>query len=169
MYMDLHFHNQEISILLCLILGAAHALEPGHGKTALVAHLLVGKRSLIRPLTLAFSTAFTHAFSILIISVLAHQLIHLALPTETDGVYRWLNLLSGVILLIIGILLLIKNKTSATINPSLLKPTTHQHVEKCSCAGHALRPILKTEQTWKTIMIGFAVGLIPCPSALAAS
>jgi nickel/cobalt exporter len=170
--MDLHFHNQEISVAICLVMGALHALEPGHGKSAFVAHLLTEKKNYFRPLALALTTAVTHAASILLISLLVHGLLHTAFSIETISVFRWMNLLSGLILVGLGSYILygLRKPVSATLAKFTVVPaTTHDHGSGCSCPSHRLQPHnTKAERTWKTIAIGFAVGLIPCPSALAA-
>jgi len=46
----------------------------------------------------------------------------------------------------------------------------HSHDDECGCAGHRLASPRwrNAKKTWKTVVVGFAVGLIPCPSALAA-
>ncbi|NJM09843.1 MAG: hypothetical protein HC883_02825 [Bdellovibrionaceae bacterium] len=166
--MDLHFHNQEISVGICLVLGALHALEPGHGKTALVAHLVTEEKNFFRPFILALSTAVTHALSILLISLLVHQMLHTAI-SETHLVYRWLNLLSGIFL--VGLGLYILGGGRAPSKPSALQPIqVHDHDDACGCASHRLQKTRwgKADKTWKTVVVGFAVGLVPCPSALAA-
>lgn len=169
--MDLHFHNQEISIVVCLVMGALHALEPGHGKTAFVAHLLTEKKNYLRPLALALTTAITHAASILLISLCVHGLLHTAFSVDSSSVVQWMNLLSGIILVVLGIYIFHNmrkpKKTAITITEA--GHTSHGH--GCSCAAHRLQSSIQkqnSEKTWKTIAIGFAVGLIPCPSALAA-
>lgn len=173
--MNLHFHNQEISVGICLLLGAVHALEPGHGKTAFVAHLLTEKKNIFRPLALALSTAVTHALSILVISIFVHSLIHVAIDdSETGVVFRWLNLVSGLFLVLLGIGILRRTwKPKALYQVSAHRPGLSPaiHSSHCSCALHRTSPQTSsgnTEKPWKTLAIGFAVGLIPCPSALAA-
>jgi nickel/cobalt exporter len=163
--MDLHVHNQEISVGICLVLGALHALEPGHGKTALVTHLVTEKKNVMRPLVLALSTAVTHALSILFISLIVHQTLHSTLTIEPDSVNRWLNLLSGVFLMGLGLYIL-RPRKSALKN---LGPVQN-HAPGCGCASHRLQPTRwsGTKKTTKTVAVGFAVGLVPCPSALAA-
>lgn len=170
--MDLHFHHQEISTAVCLVMGALHALEPGHGKSAFVAHLLTEKKNYFRPLALALTTAVTHAASILLISLLVHHLLHTAFSIETHSVFRWMNLLSGLILVTLGTYIfysLRKPSTKALSKFGVVAVESHSHEGGCSCPAHRLHPPkVKAERTWKTIAIGFAVGLIPCPSALAA-
>lgn len=168
--MDLDFHNQEISLAICLVMGALHALEPGHGKTAFVAHLLTEKKNLLRPLALAFTTAVTHAASILLISLLVHGLLHTAFSVESYAVVQWMNLLSGVILVGLGVYIFHSMKKPKMTSAKIVEMSHSSHGHGCSCVSHRLQASMhkRAEKTWKTLAIGFAVGLIPCPSALAA-
>jgi ABC-type nickel/cobalt efflux system permease component RcnA len=126
----------------------------------------------LRPLALALTTAVTHAASILLISLLVHGLLHTAFSIETISVFRWMNLLSGLILVGLGSYILYKLKkpvSNAIAKLAFAPATASDHGSGCSCPSHRLQPhITKAERTWKTVAIGFAVGLIPCPSALAA-
>jgi nickel/cobalt exporter len=172
MDLHLHSHSQEISVGVCFVLGALHALEPGHGKTAFVAHLLTEKKNYLRPFALALTTAITHAASILLISLLVHGLLHTAFSVESYSVVRWMNLLSGVILVGLGIFIFKGMRSSKPVTFTSIEPleTANAHIGVCACPVHRLQSThqTKTEKTWKTIAIGIAVGLIPCPSALAA-
>lgn len=167
--MDLHHH--EFSVGIGLLLGALHALEPGHGKTALFTHLVAEKRSFLRPLILALSTAVTHAMSILLISLMVHQLLHSTIVVESHAFHRWLNLLSGISLLSLGLYILWSSREGRRrkfhIETELPRD---RHGAECGCPSHRLRSrVWKSDQrTWKAVLIGFAVGLVPCPSALAA-
>ena len=98
--------HQELTALLCLTLGAFHALEPGHGKTAMLAHFLAEKSGKMRAVLMAFSTAISHALSIFIISILVHSLLHVAVQySSTESIFRTLNLISGAMLLGVGVVI----------------------------------------------------------------
>lgn len=59
-------------------LGALHALEPGHGKTAMFVYLLDGRRSFWHPIVMGLSTAVSHSISLFAIAFgvhLAHHVI----------------------------------------------------------------------------------------------
>lgn len=177
--MDLHTHSHEFSIGMSILVGALHALEPGHGKTVLVAHLLTEKRNVLKPILLALSTAVTHAASIFITAMVAHGLLHVALDANTnvESFYRRINAVSGIILLVTAYFVLKRAKQKAI---SQFQSLAGDHVGyraddhtggNCSCAAHRrrLKPLkLRSESSWRTIALGFAVGLIPCPSALVA-
>lgn len=157
-----HFHGHEVSIGICFVLGILHALEPGHGKTAFVAHLLTEKRNVLRPFLLALTTAVTHALSILFIAVFIHTLMHVTLSSDSHELHSWLVNISGGLLIFLGVYFFVKAFQS--------KKHQHENHTSCSCTHHKKTSVVQSDDNkkWQTMAIGFAVGLIPCPSALAA-
>lgn len=57
-------------MLASVVLGAAHALSPGHGKTLVVASLMGSRGSLRRAFGLAVTVAVTHTASVLILALI---------------------------------------------------------------------------------------------------
>lgn len=164
--MDLHGHTQEISIGLCLVLGALHALEPGHGKTAFIAHLLTEQRNVFRPLVLALTTATTHALSIVLIAVVVHGLVYPSIsPTGGLDIQPYLHLMSGAVLSGLGLAMLSRRRQA---QPAALLPGVESPGAGCSCQAHTHHAHRMSDRGWKTLATGFAVGLVPCPSALVA-
>lgn len=172
--MDIHAHEHvtEYSLWICLALGALHALEPGHGKTAFIAHLLTEKEHRWRPLLLALTTSLTHAVSILLISLVVHGALHGLIQTDVDTTQVWLNGVSGGFLILMGIYILFKSSKAKTESPQFQSVDAAPfqlslHGPLCACPSHAKAKTVD-EKTWRTVAIGFIVGLMPCPSALAA-
>lgn len=159
--------SHELSIGLCFVLGALHALEPGHGKTALAAHL-VTERGLWRPALAAFSTALSHSISILLIASLVHGAMDLSLSDEYGStLFRYLNLVSGTVLSVVGIWLFYSQRKKVRLG--------HTHGSSCGCKHHKREelPVLNlptstAKRSVQTMILGFAVGLVPCPTALVA-
>ena len=163
--------SHELSIGLCFALGALHALEPGHGKTALAAHL-IGERSLWRPAVAAFSTAFSHSISILLIAALVHGALDLSYSEDYGSVlFRSLNLACGVVLVMVGAWLFYSHRKS--------RKRDHAHSPTCGCKHHrqgadlpvvhfSIPPATPTRRSVQTMILGVAVGLVPCPTALVA-
>jgi nickel/cobalt exporter len=165
---DLHTPviGHDLSFLLCFVLGALHALEPGHGKTAIAAHL-VSKKSLFRPALAAFSTALSHSVSILVIATVVHGILDATLhEASSDQLFQWLNLGSGILLLGVGGWLVISQKFTS--------PDAHS--AGCGCPSHGKNPLrglleregIKKRDSMNTVLLGLAVGLLPCPTALVA-
>ncbi len=91
-------------VLLFLLLaafgwGAVHALSPGHGK-AMVAAYLVGTRGTARhAAALGATVTVTHTAGVLLLGVVALTLSAFVLPEQ---LYPWLNLASGVLVVVVG-------------------------------------------------------------------
>lgn len=66
----------EWTLGLAFLLGLLHALEPGHGKTALWVYLSSGGRRPWHPLVMGASTAFSHSISLLVIALTVHAAHH---------------------------------------------------------------------------------------------
>lgn len=88
-----------------LALGALHALEPGHAKTLTAAYLIGIKGTKRDALLLGLSVATTHSIVVIGISVTA---LWIGRETFTQDVTHWLQLGSGIIVIILGIWMLIK-------------------------------------------------------------
>jgi nickel/cobalt exporter len=207
----LHAHDltHQTSLWISLLLGALHALEPGHGKSAFVTHLVTTGQSRWRPIQLALVTTFTHAFSILTISFLVHGLLFSAVGLSQDSIASGLGQLSAVILLLLAVHTAVEywrhqrdrsqhqGSTPDLANPCdcpshrlksklvermvpkgqvrfnivggfrLTAPSTSAELVSAPWMGD-LRTIKSSKSGLRTLVVGIAVGLIPCPSALAA-
>ncbi len=91
-------------VLLLLLLaafgwGAVHALSPGHGK-AMVAAYLVGSRGTPRhAVALGLTVTVTHTIGVFALGAVTLVLSQYVLP---DQLFPWLNLASGLLVLVIG-------------------------------------------------------------------
>ena len=132
-------------LLTAFAWGALHALSPGHGK-AMVAAYLVGARGTARhAVALGATVTITHTAGVFALGVVALGLSEYVLP---EDLYPWLNLVSGLLVLVVGAYVLRKN----------LRRRTHHHHH------HHHHP---ESLSWRGILaMGTAAGLIPCPSAL---
>lgn len=100
----------ELSLSLLLlafgtafIFGMAHALSPGHGKTVVAAYL-VGSRSTVRhSIFLGLTVTVTHTLGIFALGLLTLFASNFILP---EKLYPWLGLLSGLLVLGLGLTLL---------------------------------------------------------------
>jgi nickel/cobalt exporter len=135
-------------VLLVLLLaafgwGALHALSPGHGK-AMVAAYLVGTRGRPRhAVALGATVTVAHTIGVFMLGFVTLALSQYVLP---EDLYPWLNLVSGALVVAIGIGVL----------RSRLRRTHHHHHH------HHEHDVSNRS----LIGLGAAAGLIPCPSAL---
>jgi nickel/cobalt transporter (NicO) family protein len=137
-------------VLLLLLLaafgwGALHALSPGHGK-AMVAAYLVGTQGRPRhAIALGATVTVTHTIGVFALGVVTLALSQYLLP---EDLYPWLTLLSGLLVVAVGL---------AVLRSRARKAHSHAH-------GHAHAP---EGLGWRGLLgMGTAAGLIPCPSAL---
>lgn len=88
-----------------LLLGALHALEPGHAKTLTAAYLIGIKGTKRDAFLLGLSVALTHSIVVIGISVLA---LWIGRESFTKDVTHWLQIGSGIVVVLLGTWLMVK-------------------------------------------------------------
>lgn len=87
-----------LAVLLSVVLGAGHAMLPGHGKTVMAAYL-AGKRGRTRDaITVGATVTATHTAGVLIIGLCLTTFSSLA----GDTVLNWLGVASGALVAVVG-------------------------------------------------------------------
>jgi ABC-type nickel/cobalt efflux system permease component RcnA len=116
-----------LALLLALILGAGHALTPGHGKT-IVAAYLVGARGTVRhAVFLGVTTTMTHTAGVFALGFVTLWISNYILPEQ---LYPWLEFLSGVLVVVIGVTLFrsrLAGMLRLTTNDHRPTTTDHSH------------------------------------------
>ncbi|MFB7429090.1 nickel/cobalt transporter [Streptomyces hydrogenans] len=112
-----------LALLLAIVLGASHALLPGHGKTIMAAYL-AGRRGTRRDaVTVGATVTLTHTAGVLVLG--------LALPTAThlagETILAWLGLASGLIVTVIGLWLLTRALRNRPAHGHHHHPHGHSH------------------------------------------
>lgn len=64
-----HSHVIEFSIGVSFVLGVLHALEPGHGKSAMFVYMLQQRKSFWHPIVMGVTTGLSHAASLMVIAL----------------------------------------------------------------------------------------------------
>jgi nickel/cobalt transporter (NicO) family protein len=175
------------AILLALVAaygwGALHALSPGHGKTIVAAYLVGARGTVKHAFFLGMATTITHTAGVFALGFVTLFLSRYLLP---ETLYPWLSLLSGLLVVVIGLSLL-RGRAGALFS---LAPAgdshdhhhphfhphhhahndTHDH-EHDHAHGHRHNHIPPSADgepvTWRALLaLGVSGGLIPCPSAL---
>ncbi|MGW0916754.1 nickel/cobalt transporter [Streptomyces sp. NPDC002784] len=91
-----------LALALAIVLGASHAVLPGHGKTLMAAYL-AGRRGTPRDaVTVGATVTLTHTGGVLILGLVLPLATHLAGET----VLTWLGITSGLLVTAIGLWLL---------------------------------------------------------------
>jgi nickel/cobalt exporter len=92
-----------ISLLVAMFWGAVHALSPGHGK-AIVAAYLIGARGTPRhALYLGLIVTVTHTLGVFALGLVTLALSEFIVP---DELYPWLNLVSAILVVSVGVTVL---------------------------------------------------------------
>ncbi|WP_432036221.1 sulfite exporter TauE/SafE family protein [Streptomyces cucumeris] len=175
---DITFGFALTAFATAVLLGAMHALAPGHGKTMMAAAAAAGGRSALRDVVaLGASVTITHTMG-----VFALGLLVTAGSAAAPSVISWLGIASGVLVSVAGARLLHKALRRR-------RQLSHQHQHHTHDHGHGhghthdhdhghshththdhgdghshtheVRPTLRG-----TLLLGFAGGLVPSPSAV---
>ncbi|PRX59407.1 ABC-type nickel/cobalt efflux system permease component RcnA [Nonomuraea fuscirosea] len=99
-----------LAVALAVVLGAGHALIPGHGKTIMAAYL-AGRRGRPRDaLVVGATVTATHTAGVLVVGLLLTVFTALA----GESVLAWLGVASGVLIAVIGLRLLQNTRNGHT-------------------------------------------------------
>jgi len=72
----MHDHSNELTLGIAYFLGALHALEPGHGKTAMLVYLSGERRSVWHPIVMGLSSGVAHSVSLVVIALVVRLTHH---------------------------------------------------------------------------------------------
>ena len=157
----MHSHSHDVTLGLAFVLGALHAVEPGHGKTAMLAYLSGGRRSIWHPIVIGISSALAHSVSLIAIAVVVHLAQHFVVDDHhfhDASVAHPLQWVSAILVLAVG--------------GWMWWSATRTVPSKCGCKSHrhecGPQPESSASSYSMSALLGIAFGLLPCPSALAA-
>ena len=89
-----------VALIIAFVMGAAHALTPGHGKTVVAAYLVGTRGTFKHALFLGLTTTITHTTGVFILGLITLFASKFILPEQ---LFPWLTVLSGVFVVAIGI------------------------------------------------------------------
>ena len=148
------------ALLIAVVLGAIHALAPGHGKTIMAAQAISrGRRGLRDILTLGLTVTVTHTLGVLVLGLLVAG----GSSIVTPGLFPWLGAASGALVALTGCTLLRR-----ALRPRPADGHTHGHGhdhghDHGHGHGHAR---VDMPRRGTVLVMGFAGGLMPSPSAV---
>jgi nickel/cobalt transporter (NicO) family protein len=185
-----------LALLAALLLGAVHALSPGHGKTIVGAYLIGSRGTPRHALFLGLTVTTTHTLGVF---ALGFATLYASRYVVPERLFPILSLISAALVLVMGIMLLIQRGRSARqalaeaqfaplstfefVGSEVAAPggarglifapassyvdaTMHSHG---GGAMHShLPPGASGEKiTWRSLLtLGISGGLVPCPSAM---
>ncbi|HWY49140.1 MAG TPA: hypothetical protein VNX70_17265 [Bryobacteraceae bacterium] len=178
-------HQPEITpwmiataIGIAFVLGAAHALTPGHGKTIVAAYLVGSRGTLKHAAFLGAMVTFTHTVSVFLLGMATLFLFQYVVP---ENITRVLGAISGISIVAIGAWMLYK-RLRRTSHPHSHDhhhhdhdhPPDHHHQhghDHDHRHDHVHAPHshshMPDEVSWSGLAaLGASGGLVPCESAL---
>jgi len=143
-----------VALGVAFVLGAAHALTPGHGKTIVAAYLVGSRGTLKHAAFLGAMVTFTHTVSVFLLGLATLFLFQYVVP---QNAIRVLGAISGLSIVAIGGWMLFKR---------LRHEHQHQHGHAHHHHNHDHQH-LPDEVSWSGLVaLGASGGLVPCESAL---
>ena len=141
---------ESLTITSIFLLGCLHALEPGHGKTFLLAYTIGGKLDFQKILLLTASLLISHFVVLSIIAIIFNLIIS---EIASSFLHEFSHWLAPGIVISFGTYILVR----------AIYKTKHVHSDDC---GHEHKKF--TDSTiGNPITVGFLTGMLPCASSLA--
>ena len=167
---DLSLGFAALALALSVLLGAIHALAPGHGKTVMAAYLVGQRGSLRQAVGIGLTVTATHTAGVLVLGLA----ISTSAVVAPERLYPWLGLASGLLLAAIGVGLLHRVVQSRAghhhhhdTDPHLGDGHVHTHGDHRHHHHHQPhaegRILLRRRDL---LAMGFVGGFLPSPSAV---
>ena len=142
--------TDPLTITSIFLLGCLHALEPGHGKTFLLAYTVGGRLDLRKIMLLTASLIFSHFIVLSIIAIIFNLIMAEIASTFLHDFSRWLT--PGIVITF-GAYILIK----------AIYKTWHTHTDNCRHKHGRFN----NSTIENPITVGILTGMLPCASSLA--
>jgi nickel/cobalt exporter len=149
-----------LALAVALGVGAFHAVAPGHGKTITAAYLAGSRAGYRHAAALGAIVAAMHTLSVLVLAV-AWVGVSAVAERGTETVTAWMQLLSGVIVLTVGIVMVLRCLRSRGHSHDVAHEHGHEHQHS---HGHPHTHALPTGRPG-LVALGLSGGLLPSPSA----
>ena len=179
------------ALLAALLLGAVHALSPGHGKTLVGAYLIGSRGTPRHALFLGLTVTLTHTLGVFILGFATLYASRFIVP---ERLFPILSLISALLVLGMGVLLLVRRARAAGrvhsgFSPLPAPAQTHSPHDLLRVRAHGYAPDHRGAHfhshgggpmhshlppgaagervTWRNLAaLGISGGLVPCPSAM---
>lgn len=152
---DLPARLTVFALAVSFVLGALHALTPGHGKAIVASYLVGSKGTVWHALNLGLIVTITHTASVFLLGLASVWLTAVFVP---NTVIKTLNVVSGVSVLLFGLYLVVKRGQRV-----LRHQHDHDHEHDVGHKHHHDVAI-----NWKNLIpLGVSGGIVPCVDALA--
>jgi ABC-type nickel/cobalt efflux system permease component RcnA len=148
------------ALATAFLLGAAHALTPGHGKTIVAAYLVGSRGRVWDAVLLGAVVTLTHTASVFALGL---GTLYASQSVSLDRIYPILAMLSGALVAAVGVWLLIVRVRAARhdAHPHHHHPHSHPHPHSHADHDHG-----EPSARGGVLSLGISGGLVPCPEAL---
>lgn len=146
-----------VSLLLAIVLGAGHALEPGHGKTLVAAYLVGSKGTVGQAALLGLVVTVTHTFSVFLLGAGVLLLSQFFVP---EKLLPWMGLVSGLLIATVGLAMLRARWREGSHEHSHHHPHHPEHDP-----AHSHVPA-ESASLGRILTLGISGGLVPCPAGI---
>lgn len=169
------------ALALSFFLGAAHGLEPGHGKTIVAAYLVGARGTIGNALFLGGVVTFTHTMSVILLGLVALFASQYILPEQ---IFPYLGTASGLLIIGLGTWLLVGHLRGRGHGHSHSHEAHHHdhghshdhdhsheehhhdhHGHSHGERGHS-HEIPNKVTLGSLLTLGISGGIVPCPGAL---
>jgi ABC-type nickel/cobalt efflux system permease component RcnA len=151
-----------LGVLVSLVLGAAHAALPGHGKTVMAAYLAGRHRSVRDAVAVGATVALTHTAGVLILGLL----LTVSSSIAGEQLTAELGVVSGALVALVGGGLLVAAVRRRRAAPIETHQHGHGHGHGHSHGHHHGHSGDRRVSRAGLLGMGVAGGLVPSPSAL---
>jgi nickel/cobalt exporter len=162
----------QVTLGSAFFLGAAHALEPGHGKTLVAAYLTGTRGRVSDALLLGLLVTLFHTLSVSLIGLAAITVASQFISMQSE-LLRVLEILSGLIILGIGLMMFhrrfIQDKGASECECHLhhVHHDSHVSVDAMQLNQNGSLTASRQSSFREVFSLGLASGISPCPTAVA--
>jgi nickel/cobalt exporter len=167
-----------VGLLIAFVLGALHAMSPGHGKTVVGAYLVGSKGTPKHAAFLGLTVTVTHTLGVFALGLITLFASNFIVP---ERIMPFLSFFSGLILLYIGLTMFktrlfsslgITHREHSHSHDGDTHHDDHKHKDSSDGLththdGHTHSHAIPEKISWRSLLaLGISGGLLPCPSAL---
>lgn len=168
---DLSLSFLLIALGTAALLGALHALTPGHGKTVVAAYLVGSRGTTLHAISLGSIVTLTHTGSVFLLGLVTLLASQYILPSQ---LFPILEITSGLLIVGLGAHLLYRRwrewraGSSGHHHHHDHDHDHHHHHHDHHHHDHDHHHDLPDKLTWRSLIaLGVSGGLVPCPDAIA--
>lgn len=166
-----------LALFTAVILGAFHALEPGHGKTVIAAYLVGSRGTAWHALILGLIVTASHTAGVYLLGGVTFYASQHIVP---ERLYPWLSLGSGLTIAILGIALFVRRFAGGAGHHGHHHHGPHDHAHTHHAHDHSHDDAHDHDHHHQhghshdhepvslraLVALGVSGGIIPCPAAL---